>query len=221
MSWPTIEEFSAYLASSGLIATTPTALQGFLDLQGALDAGIEQWNERTHYWPFLSTGVTTEQRIFQPTGSDLIDLNGGLLTFTSLYTGKVYESTNTLSTGNAQLQYQNFLLKPTDAPQKVKPWTYLQIGFGFREVGLIGITAEWGFCTNANLPESARRAVMALGAIELLPQIEQQLRPGGLIQLQRGDEMKRFGTLGEMVKAWQSQVDDTIKRGGYVRLRMA
>jgi hypothetical protein len=224
MPWPTVSEFTDYLKASGMIGLTLTQAQELLDLNGALNAGIEQWEELTHWWPFLSTGNVNETRYFDPPDGKMLDLDGGLLTFTSLYTDLVYEAggNNSLSTGVSRTNFRDMRLQPPNAQPKGKPWTYIELGFWCGGgTGSVSVTGEWGYCTDANLPSSARLGVMALAAQWLMPQIANLLTNGGLVELERGDERKKWGDAGTMAQSWADQVKTILEMGGYVRKRIA
>lgn len=221
MGWPTESEFAHFLIGAGMLSQSVTALQGFLDFQGALDAAVERWNDLTGYWPFLSTGETDEYRDFAQPNSGVLDLNGGLITFTSLTTGNEYLSYGSLQDGEEQLNVRDFRLMPMDAPQRKKPWTYAETGWWGAGSGIIRVTGEWGYCNEANLPSAARRAVMALAAQQISPQVEAVRRQGGLVKLQRGDETKQWGAeVGQLESMWQGIVDAALVQG-YVRIQVA
>lgn len=224
MPWPDVTEFTHFLQASGLYGLTPTTAQGLLDLAGALRTAIEKWNDLTRYWPFLSNGDTSESRYFDPDATNLIDLNGGLVTFTSMATDIAYDETvsgtsSDYSVGTERIDIRDFRLMPSDARPRKRPWTYIKTAWRTRGMpGSIKIVGEWGFCIDRDLPETARRAVMALGALELKPQIQSQITSGGLKRLTRGDETKEWG-LDDLMKAgldWQSMVDRALA-SGYVR----
>lgn len=222
MPWPTVEQFTNYLKASGMVGLTLTAAQELLDLSGALTAAVERWEEMTHYWPFLSTGNANETRYFEGPNGYILDIDGGLITFTSLSSGLVYEAggTNSLSAGTARTNYQDIRLHPTNAAAKGKPWTTIELGWS-PNGGLIAVTGEWGYCNDANLPESARRAVMAIAADWLMPQISMLMSNGALVELERGDERKKWADPGKMAESWALQVKHAIETGGFVRPRYA
>jgi hypothetical protein len=212
--WPDVNEFTDFLIASGLYGITPTALQGYLDIQGALDAAVEEWNDTTKYWPFLSNGNVNEERRFQPPAlTPLLDLNSGLITCTSV----TVDSTFANPTGNVRTELLDYWLKPDTARQRGIPWTYLlirKLWFSNAPQSLI-VKGEWGYCDAAHLPSSARRAVMALAAQDLLPQIQTGLSHGGLIKLTEGDSSKEWG-FRELNQLWQGIVDKALRQG-YVR----
>lgn len=219
MAWPDEGELLTYLQASGLVSLTPSSVQNLLDLPGALATAIERWNDATRYWPFLSTGSTSETRTFEPPAGFLLDLDGGLLTFTSMVSERDYDGTqnDSLSTGNTRLNLRDIRLCPTNAPQKVMPWTYMELGWT-ATVGIIQVTGEWGYTTAANLPETARRGVMAFAAQELAPQIEMHMSRGGLKKLQQGDSTKEWGGLDFIVSGWQTVAANAAKH--YRRARL-
>lgn len=221
MGWPTSSEFAHFLIASGMMSQSVTALQGFLDLDGAIEAAVDRWNDLTGYWPFLSTGDATEYRDFASPNSGVLDFDSGLVAFTSLTTANEYLAFGSLQGGEEQLNVRDFRLQPMDAPQKKKPWTWAQTGWWGAGGGIIRVTGEWGYCNEANLPEAARRAVMALAAQQISPQIEAVRRQGGLVKLQRGDETKQWGAeVGQLEQTWQSMVEGALGQG-YVRIRVA
>lgn len=220
MPWAEANEFAHYLVAAGLRGTTPTAIQQALDLAGALDAALNKWEDLTHYWPFLSTGNVNVTRYFDGPNGRLLDINGGLVVFTSLETNLTYQTNGSLGGGTSQINIRDFKLKPTDAAPRRKPWTYIEIGWWWHQCGQIGVTGDWGYCTEANLPSAARRAVMALAAITLAPQIISQLTRGGLIRLEEGDSKKQWGDVESLRNLFQADVDAALAQG-YVRRRVA
>lgn len=208
MPWPDAAEFTDFLTASGLISSPPTALQSLLDLEDMLDAAVERWNEMTGYYPFLSNGDTQEIRTFpSPFPARILDFapyQGGLVAFTSLTVGV----TSTVSSGTAYTTDYHFRLLPRDAGQRKKPWTQIEFLYspGSPWDGEVDIKGEWGYCTDANLPRSARRAVMALAALDCLPLLLAHFS-SGLIRWTEGDVTKQFGSPQEAKAGWQALVD--------------
>ncbi len=228
MAWPTTEDLKDYLIASGLYSDPPSAVQSRLDLEGALLAAIEKWNDLTHYWPFVSTGNVNETRYFDAPTSYLLDLNGGLLQMVSVATDQVYEPNysntvnNSLSVGTERLNLRDFRLEPADAPMRGKPYTYLRLGWVACGVpGSIAIMGEWGYCTADTVPYSAKRGVLAIAAGMLMPQIMHQLTRGGLVLLQRGDETKKWADPVKMAEAWSMEWRSSLIAGDYVRRRIS
>jgi hypothetical protein len=226
MPLPIVEDLKDYLGAAGLYSDPPSAIQSLLDLEGALEAAIGKWNDLTHYWPFVSTGVS-ETRYFDPPNSHILDLDGGLLQMISLATEQQYESNssnavnNSLSVGVTQQNLRDFRLKPLNATNKGKPYTYMEVGwYGWGVSGSIAITGEWGFCTAANLPAAAKRGMLALAADLLMPQITFQISRGGLKMLKRGDEEKQWD-VKSLATVWKTDLSSALTMGDFVRVRMA
>lgn len=215
MAWPTSDDLQTYLKAAGLIALDPTATELLLDYSGALSAAIERWNDETRYWPFLSAGDATEARRFSPPGGSLLDLNGGLLTLTSLTVDVTYTSS-----GTVYMNQQHFKLLPRDAPQKTAPWTLIEFTWSPWNVsdGEVEIAGEWGYANSANLPESARRGVLAYAASELAPQIQRGIS-GGTIKWTEGDVSRQYAALDDSRKDWETLAESAAAR--YRRLRIA
>jgi hypothetical protein len=217
MPWPTTDELFRYLVGAGLNQFGQTQAQQMLDFQGALDGAVNIWNDRTHYWPFLSTASTSEERRFDPPNTGcLLDFNGGLVTFTSLTVDLTYAN----ASGSARVNVRDFWLRPADAAPRKKPWTYaiMRHLWASHEPQSIAVVGEWGYCTDANLPAAARTAVLAIAARQLLPQIQTQISRGGLIKLTEGDSSKQWG-FAELGQLWDGVVDRAVAQ--YARPRVA
>lgn len=223
MPLPTVEDLKDYLIAAGLYSDPPSAIQSRLDLEGALDAAVDRWEDLTHYHPFMSTGNVNETRYFDPPSANLLDLDGGLLQLVALATEQQYDATanDSLSAGVSQQNLRDFRLKPLNAAAKGKPYTYMEIGWYPRGVtGSIAVTGEWGFCTSATMPAGARRGILALAADLLMPQISFQVSRGGLSMLQRGDETKRWD-LSTLAELWKTDLQGALTMGDFVRRRIA
>jgi hypothetical protein len=174
MGWPTSTNLEDYLQAAGLIDLTPTTAQGLLDLAGALAAAIERWDDLTGYWPFMSTGVD-QKRIYTAFPlRDVLDLDNGLLSLSAM----IIDVTYTNSEGTQKTHLQHFKLMPRNAPELGKPYTYIEWLWPMQTVSdsEIEITGKWGYCLEANLPDSAKRGVLALAALELMPQLQSWIR---------------------------------------------
>lgn len=217
MPWPDEAEFTAFLQAAGLVAIPPNTVNSLLDLTDILAAAVEEWNELTGYWPFLATGVPETRSFEYPTGP-IMQFDGGVPPGTTVTVATNVNVTN--SYGTEQTSGINFQLWPIDAPNRQIPYVGIEFltrvfrGFSSH----IEVTADWGYCTDANLPRSARRALMALGALEALPQILTHLA-NGVIMWREGDVEKRFLDPTKIRDLWQGIVDAGLGRI-YKRLRM-
>lgn len=224
-TWPDATEFTKFLTGAGVVDVMSATQFEALDLNGALGAGVEKWNEATRYWPFLSDGQTGEERRFDPNIGGLIDFNSGLILCQSVRT----EVTFSNPAGITRVQDRDYTLQPMDAPPKHKPWTYLTPGFygvwGFASgwPQSIRVTGEWGYCNGSSdfpLPDAARRGVMEYAASELMAQITLALRRGGLDRFSQGDETKAWAQkINEMRDFWEDVARRTVEP--YKRKRVA
>lgn len=214
MSWPDTTDLNNYLIAAGLISAGITDTESELDLAGAIDAAVEQWNDETRYWPFQSTGTAQARRYTPPTGG-ILDLNGGLVALTSLYIDVTYTSA-----GTAYTNLQHFRLIPRDAPQRSRPWTGVEFLWSPQNVsdGEIEITGTWGYCLAANLPARASRGVLALAALELVPQIQQALTQG-IVRWTEGDRSKQYADLPGAIGGWQAAANNDLRH--FRRMRVA
>lgn len=208
MPWPTVGELTTFLQASRLVSVPPTALENLIDFTGILDAAIERWEGLTGFSPYLTTGDATEVRAFRsPWPANILDLNGGLLAITSL----TVDVTNTVSSGTSYTAGLHFRLHPRDAAQRKVPWTQIEFLWspGNPSDGEIEIEGEWGFTTEANLQSSAKRAVLALAAMEVLPQVNAAIAQG-LLRWTEGDVTKQWGAGDKIMDGWQALVDKAL-----------
>lgn len=208
MPWPDAVEFKSFLTLAGLLTDANVSLENLLDLEDLIAAAVERWNEATGYVPFLSTGDAQEIRTFpSPFPARILDLapyQGGLVGFTSLTVGV----TSTISSGTVYTTDYHFRLLPRDAAQRKKPWTQIEFLYspGSPWDGEVDIKGEWGYCTEANLPRSVRRAVMAMAALDCLPLLQPQFA-SGLVRWTEGDVTKQFASPEQAKIGWQTLVD--------------
>lgn len=220
MAWPDAAELEDFLQAAGVIALTPTTLQALLDLDGAVEAAIDDWEEATGYHPFLSTGVDETRRFVPspPARQDrypLLDLTNGpygsglVAVPTTLTVDVTYTAAGTEYT-----HLQHYRLLPRSVTAGVKPYTSIEFLTAPLNVsdGEVVIVGKFGYCTEANLPALARRAVLAMASLHLLPQLEPSLARG-LVRWTEGDVTKQFGESGSTASStWQSLSKDAAAR---------
>jgi len=173
--YPDANELVSFLLAAGMAVDAPPCGPVYLAAINALGSAVAEWEERTCWQPFLSSGQDSA-RVFDGPGAEILDLDGGLLSLTSL----------TIS-GTAYTQNQQFTLGPQDAAARGRPFTYLDFGlpaysqgggYGLLSGGFLGfvpmgrrsiaVVGQWGRC-NA-LPGDARQAVLTRAAEMLYPQ---------------------------------------------------
>jgi hypothetical protein len=212
----------SYVTGMGLLEDPPTAAELALDYDGAVQAGIADWEEATRWRPFKASATPTT-RHFNGPESNLLPLRAGLLSLTSLAINNVVYTEN-----------QQFVLGVPNAPEKGRPYTYVDFGtspFGsswvdtwggnFANLGVIGggrriiaITGLWGFCTS--VPADAKRAVLGRAFCHLVPQLSLQIS-GGLVSSRDQNSEVRFAggkgspLLSEMTTL-QTEFDNKVLR---------
>lgn len=159
---PVVEDLQSLLESANCFDAAWN-----LDLQGALDGAITQWQTDTEYKPFLSTGEATTKTFPAPRNSYKLFLQTGLLEVETLsmrpYPGAELEEL-TLNT--------DFVLEPVGAPDEGNPYT--RIRFLRSVTNIIQIEGVFGYATE--YPAPAFRAIVRKAALDLAPDIALRLR---------------------------------------------
>ena len=202
-----------------------------LDFDGAIGSAIEEFESRSGWLPFFSSGQT-ETRTYDPPGPPtgqqgyLLALRGGdqvlhvdpILTFVSLTVGGVAYA------GGPGVSQPQFVLKPFNAPAYKKPYT--QIEFVVPVFGApqsIAITGVFGRCLV--LHADVNPALIAKAAAILHPQIGLSIS-GGRALRKAGDEEEQYtrgqGTqpLQEQAGAWDDQFEAILRPGHYKRITL-
>jgi len=116
-------------------------------------------------------------------------LRTGLLSCSLLITGL----TALNPTGETMIQNDDFWLRPTNAVDRGKPYTYIEFRTPqYGEPNSIEITGIWGRCPVEQLTESAWQAVLRRSFISLAPSLSLVISQG-VSSRKEGDEEVRFG----------------------------
>ncbi len=207
MSWLIADDLEAFLQAGGLIGVPLSSTEVLLDLAGAVSAAQERFEQEVQWFPFLkqNTDVT---RYFDPNETRFLDLQGGLMTLTSVSIA-----------GVAQVENTDFFCMPKNANLRGLPVTYLEfarVPTGRR--GSIAVTGRWG-CV-ATLPDSVKQAVLGKAAVLLVPQIHAAFSRG-LLRWREGDVEQSSGVepFASLVQVWERGYAETVRH--YRRLVMA
>lgn len=219
MAWPTSDDLLEHLQAAGLVGTTPTSLQDLLDLEGAIQAAEDAWEDMTGYSPFVASATDSTRRFLPsfPARQDrypVLDLlaspsGSGLVAVpTSLTVDVTYTSA-----GTAYTNLQDYRLLPRDVTAGAQPYTAIEFLTAPLNVsdGEVVIVGKWGYCTSANLPDLARRAGLALAALDLMPQLEPALARG-LVRWTEGDVTKQYAETSQGGTFWQSYAEKAAAR---------
>lgn len=215
VTWATVAEFKDFQDDAGISYTGVSDIM----LQMMLDAAKEDFEFRTGWEPFLAT---TQTRKYDGMESGLLDLEGGLLTLTSLKVG----TTNDYA-GDLQTEGRDFKLLPRNAPLRGRPYTMIEFAGYLRDsiTGWVEIQGSWGrFATipqvvyQAHLQQAARsRQIQSTGGSSI----------SGTVSEVRQDDLtiKTTETSGSStdettaIGAWQKSWDALI--ACYKRLKVA
>lgn len=216
------DDLENFLYAAGLVSRPMTEAEQLLDMEGAITGAIEQFLEATGRRTLIQDsedvahtfdppGPNNQSRRGGPYsgGGRLLQLDDGLLTFESLTVGGVeYE------------EGQQFVLMPVESGHNGKPYEWVEFVYPvFGTRGSIVVTGTWGLA--ATLPADLKRALLCLGALELLAQAASLLSSGGLKSVKLGQDAFDFGGkdhLAKQTEDWQSRAESATNKYRLVRL---
>lgn len=204
MPWPTASDLEKALKEAGVplpLSSTSTS---------ALAEAIERWEAQTGWLPFVALDTATQ--IEYPLddhdrGTRLVDLRAGIPT-------GVTAPTLTLDDAALVAGYEeDYQLWPLDAARRGKPYQYVRLSY--HRKGLLKVTAKWGFCPTADIPEIAFQAVLAQAALIIAEPALAKASTGdatsgrNLQSVEEGDVKLVFGTSAAermaAITSWQQQ----------------
>lgn len=206
-TYPLADDLQAFLGTPGL-DIPPT-----LDLASKVESAIDEWEERTGWGPYLSTGQP-EMRLFDPPcHSKSLYLQSGLLSLTSLKVGVVPRADGSYAPGSGTLliNNRNFYAHPKNAAVRGLVATEIEFLSPVRGVPQsIAITGVWGRVLQ--VPGDVWQAVLQKAAALCAPELAVGIS-GGVYERREGDEMVRFGgsadggPLAQQIALWESNFD--------------
>lgn len=182
-------------------------------------AAATEWEERTCWFPFLSSGIVTE-RFFDPPGPSQrarqtrtmggyrsLRLRCGILSLTSIHVGYTNAFAGTLLTEHSDFELTDSLGN-YDAPERGRP--YARVEFASPMYGLprsIRMNAEFGFCRE--LRSNDYDAILQYGAYLCVAQIRLNITRGLFSYKDLNTEI-RYGAasnvpLAREEKLWKSE----------------
>ncbi len=206
--YPAAQDLAALLVASKLAPSLDGLFAGALPLQDFIDSAIAEWEDRTHYKPFLSDG-TISTRQFTPGGPMpsargpfpwgtirggewLLDLGGGIINTAPTQSAPpgVQVIAGWLATdpgaGSVLTYGMNYILQPFNNPARGLPYWWIEwLGVPrFGNVDSIGVTAPWGYAQA--VPTDAWTAILHKAAADLMPIAALRLT-GGRVALTQDD----------------------------------
>lgn len=196
---PTHIELREYLMGAGVLESVLTDAQKSIDLSGTAAAAIADWERDTHWEPFLSSGqdvtltFSPGDVLYPPNELPMLDLDGGVLSVTSLTVGVTQTNPGTVLT-----QDTDFFLMPGRAPRKGKPYTYIEFyRANFASFGWMGapvpnsivLVGKTGY--SLTVPDDVFQSVLYRGAKRLGPQLSAKF--GGLTGWSEADAKETYG----------------------------
>lgn len=210
---PTAAELQTALQAAGIFAIPPTARQALFDLQGALDAALEDFQHRTGINPLIAEEEDSVRR-YDPPGpyykNKYWTVGGDRLTlllrppYQSITEVKVYDDPSVVSDGQVLVEDRDYVLEP---PNRIENTQITGVRFRFAIVGgrqSVVITGACGFWAEF-IPEDVWQALMA-GA---MARVLQDLRAGITSKptdWKEGDSAEKYN-VETLLKLGQSQQD--------------
>lgn len=182
-AYPTAGDLQVLLTASGVLLDLSAGGLIYLDLEGAVTAARQQFEELTGR-TFLA--YSQARRYDSPVNlRGILDLRADLLSLESVTAG-----------GTALVSGRDFVLGPANADLNGRPWSWIEFIQLFRS-GLspqirqdIRVTGSWGY--SAQVPEDVWQAILAGAAARVAPQIALGISRG-LLLWREGDVMEEYG----------------------------
>ncbi len=158
-----------------------------LDLDVKVEDASAEWESRTGWGPYLSTGQVTTRLFDPPRQGRSLYLQGGLLSLTSLAVGVVpgpdgsYADSGA-SAGTLLTPNLNFYLRPQNAA--VRGLAVTEVEFLSRLGGVpqsVAVAGVWG--RSLLVPGDVWQAVLQKAALDCLPELGISLT-GGLVKIE-------------------------------------
>lgn len=193
----------------------------------ALAATIRELENKTRYAPFLSDGTdktlyySPDEILYRAGEMPMLDLKVGIVPNT---TPRVITGVTSVSSGTEMVLNTDFFMRPSKAPLKSKPWTYIEfysaIGIGFPSLGgypnSIHVIAKVGWDTT--VPDDVWWAVLRKTMAKQIPSILFQVNQGSIL-IREQDEELRFDSkpLLRQQQSWDDEFNQVCAAGFYRR----
>jgi len=203
-TYPGSNDLRQFLIGAGMVTTTLTEAQSFMDEANFIGRAIEEWEKDTGYIPFLAddadvTIYYNPRAVDYPMGrAPMLDFAsnggpGGIVSVTSLTVG-----VTSTSTGTALTQNTHFSLRPRNAALNKQPYTYLEFLYGaYTGLGTLGsygdsivLVGKRGFWTQ--ISEMAWNGILCKAAELMTPVLAKKITDG-IIEWQDDDVRVKMG----------------------------
>ena len=208
MALPVASDLVKLLAQAGITSIEPALCTA------ALAEAVERWEQATGFVPFVAS-VTATAASYDLTdlgrGTKLVNLNAGIPSGTTI--------TATLDGTALTSGYEeDFEAWPLDAPRRKRPYSHLKLSYA--ATSRLVVTAQWGFCLEADLPEIASQAILAYAALSIAePDLAKASRgqsaTGNIASIDQGTVKIDWATSAaertRHLSSWQSQWTSAVR----------
>lgn len=208
------------LVATGIFSYPAPDTQQLFDLQLAVGAAAEWWQDATGYRPFLADSVETTH-YFEPDGSKTVDLKGGFVSISAI---AVNGNAITLNTG--------YRVMPPNAIANVRPITYLKFDTYYQPIwsyyaplpgnqAPVSVTGIRG--AYAVLPDTAWNAILAKACMDMAPDIVNLVSDRGIKSWKSGTTEETYNSdpMATSMAGWQSVIDRALSpSSGNRRMRI-
>lgn len=194
---------------SGVVSSNDDVIAGInMDADSIMLAAVSEFEYETDYVPFLA-GSQDTTRSYDPSGperrhsghvysvirggSKYLEIDGGLVSLTSVVTGITFDDTGTPQTGITRVLNRDFTIRPENAPARNRPYEWIEFFFPmYGMANSIQITGKFGFCTT--LPAQVWRAILDRGVAIVLNDTTPAVN-NGVIRWQEADSAEAFAEM--------------------------
>jgi hypothetical protein len=155
--------------------TLPVTVSDDLDADALIADAVAEWETRTGWYPYLSTGQAQTRLFDPPREGRVLSLEGGLLSLSSLAIGVIPDQTGSYqdgvgTAGTVLVNNLNFYLAPRNAA--VRGQAFTEVEFLSRVRGVpqsVGVTGVWGRVPE--VPDDVWRVILGYGAFLAVPEM--------------------------------------------------
>lgn len=207
MALPVAADLEALLAQAGIAPMEPALYTA------AIAEALERWEAATGYVPFVASETATASSYDitdRGRGTQMVNLGAGIPTGTTV-------SATLDGTAITAGYEEDYELWPLDSVRRKRPYNYIKLAYP--SIGRLVVTAKWGFCLEADLPETVTQALLAYAALSIaepdLAKSSNGQGAGNIASIDQGDVKIDWATSAaertRHLTSWQMQWDTAVR----------